>query len=298
MKKIGFIGLGKMGENMILNLLEKNYSVVVYNRHPEKTRKLAKHKNIVPSFSYPEFVSKIPKPRAIFIMVTAGKPVDEVMKNLTPLLLRGDIVIDGGNSHYEDSIRRHNMLEKKGVYFLDAGISGGIFGARHGASITAGGDKNAFKKTEQIFKDLSAKNGHGYFGLSGAGHFLKTIHNGIEYSLLESYAEGFEILNKSKYKFNLKNVSEVWSNGSVIRGFIMQLSEKIFSRGLKLQDVNGKIGGGETGTWAVEIAKKENVEAETIKHALMKRKDSIKKQSFSTKFVSAIRKEFGGHEEP
>jgi len=296
-KQIGIIGLGNMGENMALNLLDKKYKVVVYNRDKRKVRKVSKL-GATSSLSFREFSNKISKPRTILIIITAGKPIDEILKNLTPFLNRGDIIIDGGNSNYEDSIKRYNLLKKKGIHFLDAGISGGLSGARHGASITVGGERKIYHKIEPLLKDLSVRNGYGYFGKSGAGHFLKTVHNGIEYSLLESYAEGYEILKKSKYNFNLREVSRVWNNGSVIRSWITELAEKIFSRNSKLRGFEGKIGGGETGMWSIKIAEKEKADAQTIKHALMKRKKSMNKQSFSTKFVSAIRKEFGGHREP
>ena len=298
-KQIGFIGLGKMGENMVLNLSGKGYKVVVYNRSSGPVRKLAKKKNVIPSYSIEEFVKELPKPRTIIVMVTAGKPVDAVLKSLEPLLNRGDIVIDGGNSYYEDSVRRHKELKRKGIHFLDMGTSGGLLGARHGASLMVGGEKKVFKKIEPLFKSLSVKNGYGYVGEAGAGHFVKTIHNGIEYAVLESYSEGYEILSKSKYKPDLKQVSRIWSNGSVIRSWITELAEDVFKKcGNNIKCVAGKIGGGETGSWAVKIAKKEHAESHTLEHALRKRKKSLKKQSFSTKFASALRKEFGGHDEP
>jgi len=297
-KHIGVIGLGKMGENMVLNLLDKKYKVVIYNRSTKPIKKLAKHKRVVPSYSLEEFSDKIPKPRIIILMVTSGKPVDGVISNLAPSLNKGDIIIDGGNSYYKDSIKRYKNLKKKGINFLDMGTSGGLKGARRGTSLMIGGDKRIFKKAEQLFKDLSVKDGYGYFGEAGAGHFLKTIHNGIEYSILESYGEGYEILEKSKYKFDYKKVSSVWCHGSVIRSWITELAENIFKRSSKLEKVKGKIGGGETGRWSLRIANEEGIDAHTLKHALNKRKKSLKKQSFSTKFVSAIRKEFGGHNEP
>jgi 6-phosphogluconate dehydrogenase len=298
-KTIGIIGLGKMGENIALNLSGKGYNVAVYNRHEEQTRKISKHRNIIASFDYDEFVSNIPKPRTIILMVTAGKPVDNVIGELSRKLNKGDIVIDGGNSFYEDSIRRYNELKKKGVHFLDVGVSGGIYGARHGTCLMIGGEKEVFRKTEQLFKDLSVKRGYGYLGKSGAGHFTKMIHNGIEYALIESYAEGYEILNKSKYKFDFEKISKLWSNGSIIRSYITELAGNVFKKcNNNLDCVVGKIGGGETGSWALKTAKKEKVDSQVLEHALKKRKTSLKKQSFSTKFVSSIRKEFGGHNEP
>lgn len=298
-KYIGFIGLGKMGENMVLNLIDKKYKVVVYNRSPEPTKKLARHKGIVPSYDYDEFVKKIPKPRTIVIMVTAGEPVDSVVKELSKKLSKGDTVIDGGNSYYEDSIKHYKELKKKGIDFLDMGTSGGLTGARNGASIMVGGDKKIYNKIQPLFKDLAVKDGYGYMGEAGAGHFVKTIHNGIEYALLEAYGEGYEILSKSKYKLDMKEVSKVWCNGSVIRSWITELAENVFKKcGNSIKCVVGRIGGGETGNWSLKIARKEKVEPHTLIHALMKRKRSLKQQSFSTRFVSAIRQEFGGHNEP
>lgn len=298
-KQIGFIGLGKMGENMVLNLLDKKYEVVIYNRSPEPVKKLSKkHKKAIPSYDFRDFSQKLTKHRIAVIMIPAGKPVDDVVQKLSRYFEKGDIIIDGGNSHYENSVRRYKELRKKGIHFMDMGTSGGLEGARHGASLMIGGDKSAFKKAEPLFKDISVKNGYGYMGKSGTGHFIKTIHNGIEYALLESYSEGFETLKKSRYNLDLSEVSRVWSNGSVIRSWITELAEKVFSRNNNLSSFRGKIGGGETGGWALKIAKKEKAEAKSLKHAIEKRKSSQRKQTFATKFISAIRKEFGGHEEP
>ena len=299
MKKIGLIGLGKMGENIALNLAGKGYRVVVYNRHEEQTTKFAKHKNIIPSYSYKEFILKIPKPRIIFIMITAGKPVDKVLSGLISFLDKEDIVIDGGNSFYEDSEKRFDLLKKDGIHFLDVGVSGGIYGARHGTCLMIGGEEKIFNKVRSLFGDLAVKDGYAYLGVSGAGHFAKMIHNGIEYALMESYAEGYEILNKSKYKFDFEKISKLWSNGSIISSYITKLAGNVFKKcNNNLDCVVGKIGGGETGSWALKTAKKEKVDSRVLEHALRKRKTSLKNQSFSTKFVSSIRKEFGGHNEP
>ena len=293
------VGLGKMGKNMVLNLLDKKYKVVGCNRNPEPTKKLARHKGFVPAYDYGELVKNIPKPRAIIIMVTAGKPVNEVIKELSKLLDKGDTIIEGGNSQYEDSIKQSKFLKSKGINLLDMGTSGGLTGARHGASLMIGGDKKIYKKFEPLFKDLAVKNGYGYMGPSGAGHFVKTIHNGIEYALLESYSEGYEILSKSKYKLDMVEVSKVWSNGSVIRSWITELAERVFKKcGDNIKCVVGRIGGGETGRWTLKIAKKLGTDPHTLQHALNKRKKSLKQQSFATRFVSAIRQEFGGHNEP
>ena len=288
-----------MGENMVLNLIGKKYKVVAYNRNPKPTEKLARHKGVIPTYDYKELVKKISRSRVVIMMVTAGKPVDSVIKELSNLLNKGDVIIDGGNSYYEDSVRRCKELKKKGIHFLDMGTSGGLTGARHGASLMIGGDKKVYKKLEPLFRDLAVKKGYGYMGESGAGHFVKTVHNGIEYALLESYAEGYEILSKSKYKLDMVEVSKIWCNGSVIRSWITELAQDVFKKcGNNIKCVVGKIGGGETGRWTLKIAKKLGSDPQTLQHALMKRKKSLKQQSFSTRFVSAIRQEFGGHNEP
>ena len=297
-KEIGFIGLGRMGSLMVENLLSKKYKIVAYNRSKEPVRRIAK-KGAIASYSLEELIGKLKKPRIIVLMVTAGKPVDLVLNQLTGLLEKGDIVIEGGNSYYQDSIKRHNKLKKLGINFLDMGTSGGLEGARNGASLMIGGNKNIFKKVEQLFKDLAIKDGYGYMGESGSGHFVKTVHNGIEYSVLESYAEGYAILKKSKYKLNLEKVSKVWSNGSVIRSWITELAQRAFRNHTnELKGYKGKVGGGETGMWASKIADNLNIDVDTLKHAIFSRKRSMKKQTFATKFVAAIRKEFGGHKEP
>ncbi|MAG38239.1 6-phosphogluconate dehydrogenase (decarboxylating) [Candidatus Pacearchaeota archaeon] len=292
--KIGFIGLGKMGENMVLNLASKGHKLVVSNRSPEPIKKLSK-KNVTAVYELKDMCSKLGGNKIIFIMVPEGKPVDSVLSVLKSDLSKGDIVVDGGNSYYEDSIRRYGELRKLGVSFMDLGVSGGLEGARHGASLMIGGDKSAFKKVEPIFRDLAEKDGYAYLGKSGAGHFVKIIHNGIEYGILEAYAEGFEVLDKSNYDLDYEAVSRVWKNGSVIRSWLIELAEKAFKKTDRLRKVPGVVGGGKTGMWAAKIAKKEGVEFVTLKHALSRRRESKKKQSFGTKFIATMRNMFGGH---
>jgi len=297
-KQIGFIGLGKMGSLMVENLLSKKYKVVAHNRSPEPVKKIAR-KGAVPTYSIDELAGKLKSPKVIIIMIKAGKPVDEVLNSLIPSLSKGDIIIDAGNSYYEDSMRRYKMLKKKGINYLDMGTSGGLTGARNGASLMIGGDKAVFNKIEPLFRDLAVKDGYGYMGKSGAGNFVKTVHNGIEYAILESYAEGYGILDKSDYNLDFRKISQVWSHGSIIRSLITELAEQTFAKHHNhLKSFSGKIGGGETGKWTREIARKLKCDVHTLEHAIAKRKKSQKTQSFSTKFVSAIRHEFGGHEEP
>lgn len=295
--KVGFIGLGRMGKNMVRNLMLKKHEVVVYNRSAEKVTRLA-GRGAIPAYSLKELSRKLPHRKIVFIMVTAGKPVDSVLDQLLPVLSMGDVVIDAGNSYFEDSIRRHKRCRSRGVTFLDMGTSGGLEGARYGASLTIGGDVQTFKSLEKLFRDIAVRHGYAYVGPPGAGHFVKMVHNAIEYALLESYAEGFEILEKSKYKLDYAQIAKVWTHGSVIRSWLTELAYEAFSKDPKLRRLKGVIGGGETGMWTVKFARKNGAEAGAILHAIKKRKASRMKQSFSTKVVSALRNKFGGHLEP
>src|SRR3989344_7655968 len=230
-------------------------------------------------------------------MVTAGKPVDAVIKELLPYLKQNDIIIDGGNSFYKDSIRRYKFLKNKRIYFLDIGTSGGLSGARRGACLTIGGDKKIFRKIEPVCKAVSAKNGYAYVGNAGAGHFVKMVHNGIEYALLQAYGEGFELLFKGPYKnLDFQKISKTWKNGSIIRSYLIELAEQAFKKDSKLNKIEGVVGGGETGQWTVDTANEFNVDVGTIKLALEERKKSQSSPRFAGKVVAALRNEFGGHE--
>ena len=294
--KIGFIGLGRMGFNIVLNLHSKKIGVVAYNRSPTSARKI-KRNGIEVAFSIEELIRKLPNQKIIWIMVTAGKPVDLVIKELLPHLKENDIVIDGGNSFYKDSIRRFNFLSNKKINFVDIGTSGGLAGARYGACLTIGGDEKIFKRIEPICKAVSAKEGYAYVGNAGAGHFVKMVHNGIEYALLQAYGEGFELLLKGTYKnLDLRKISATWKNGSIIRSYLIELAEEAFRKDSKLNNIEGIVGGGETGEWAVKTAKEFNVDVSTIRLALNERKKSKKHPRFAGKVVAALRNEFGGHE--
>ena len=242
-------------------------------------------------------MKKLPKQKIIWLMVTAGKPVDAVVKELLPYLKKGDIIIDAGNSFYKDSIRRYKFLKNKKIHFVDIGTSGGLKGARYGACLTIGCDKKIFRRIESICKAVSAKNGYAYVGPAGAGHFVKMAHNGIEYALLQAYGDGFELLFKGPYKnLGLKKIAETWQHGSVIRSWLLELAADAFKKNPKLSRLEGIIGGGETGQWAVSTAKEFGIPAESMKLALKLRKKSRKKPTFSGKVVAALRNEFGGHE--
>jgi len=294
--KLGFIGLGKMGFNMALNLKDHKIGVVAYNRSPEPVKEIKKKKVDV-AFSIEELMKKLPNHKIIWLMVTAGKPVDAVIKELLPYLNKNDIVIDGGNSFYKDSMRRYNYLKKKKINFVDIGTSGGLAGARYGACLTIGGNKKIFKKIEPVCRAVSVKKGYAYVGPSGAGHFVKMVHNGIEYAWLQAAGEGFELIVKGPYKnLDLRKIAETWKNGSIIQSKMIGWAENAFRKDPKLSKIQGIVGGGETGEWAVKTAKEFSVKAGTIKLALGERKKSRKRPRFAGKVVAALRNEFGGHE--
>ncbi|MBI2558166.1 decarboxylating 6-phosphogluconate dehydrogenase [Candidatus Woesearchaeota archaeon] len=294
--KLGFIGLGRMGFNMVLNLKDHKIQVVAYNRSPEPVKEIKKH-GVEVAYSIEELMGKLPKQKIVWIMVTAGKPVDAVIDEVMPYLNANDIVIDGGNSFYKDSIRRYNKLKNKKIHFLDIGTSGGLSGARHGACLTIGGDKKIFKRIESTCKAVSAKNGYAYIGPTGSGHFVKMVHNGVEYAWLQSLGEGFEILARGPYKnLDFRKIAKVWKNGSVIQSRMMEWAEDAFSKDPKLSKIEGVVGGGETGQWTLTTAKEFNINADSIKLALAARKKSRKHPAFAGKVVAALRNEFGGHE--
>jgi len=230
------------------------------------------------------------------MMVPSGKPVDEVIAAMLPSLQKGDVVIDGGNSNYNESMRRARELEEKGIDYLDVGTSGGLAGARIGACLTIGGKKEVYEKAEPVFKAISTKNGYLYVGSSGAGHFVKMVHNAIEYGMLEAYGEGFEMLKSSDFDLDLPAIAGVWGNGSVVRSWMLELGQVMLEKDAEMQGVSGEIGGGETGTWAVEYAKKKKVEVPAIETSLKMRGMKGHVDRFAGKVVGAIRNAFGGHE--
>src|SRR3989338_1125816 len=294
--KLGFIGLGRMGFNMVLNLHDKKIPVVAYNRSPESVKKIKKH-GVDVAYSIKGLVEKLPRQKIIWIMVTAGKPVDVVIEEVLPYLKKDDIVVDGGNSFYKDSIRRYNYLKNKKINFVDIGTSGGLSGARYGACLTIGGKKNIFKKIEYVCKSVSVKDGYAYVGSAGAGHFVKMVHNGIEYAWLQAIGEGFELLFKGPYKnLDFRKISKVWKNGSIIQSKIVAWAEDAFKKDPKLSKIEGIVGGVETGEWTVKTANEFNVKVDSIKLALDERKKSHKKQKFAGKVVAALRNELGGYE--
>jgi len=292
-KHIGFIGLGKMGENMVLNLLDKKYKVVVYNRSPEPVKQISR-KGAIPSYSVEDFVGKLSKPRVVWLMITSGKPIDAMIKKLLKYLSKGDIIIDGGNSFYETSIKRGRVLKRKGINFLDVGVSGGIEGSRRGASMMVGGDKKVFKKIEPLFKDMCVKNGYGYMGSSGAGHFVKGIHNAIEYGMMGGLNEGFEAIRKNSKKFgiNLQEVAKVYDNGSIIQGKLTHWLWNSFQRPKYLDEISCQVPKGDTEKEMKVLERR--FKMPILRQARLMRMHSRKK-NICGQIISALRSEFGGH---
>jgi 6-phosphogluconate dehydrogenase len=293
--KIGMVGLGKMGANMTTRLLLDKHEVVVYDRSADAIVAEAAE-GAIASTSLPDLCSKLSPPRAVWIMVPSGKPTDDTIHELLGLLEPGDIIIDGGNSNFRDSQARCALAKQQGVDFIDAGTSGGVWGLKNGYCLMVGGDDAAVKKVEPIFISLAPPDGYAHVGKSGAGHFSKMVHNGIEYGLLAAYGEGFEILEKSEFDYDLHELADLWMHASVVRSWLLELAEIAFRKDPKLTDIKGYVADSGEGRWTVEAAIEENVPAPVITNALISRYVSRQTESFSAKVIAALRNEFGGHE--
>ncbi|MGE6205091.1 phosphogluconate dehydrogenase (NAD(+)-dependent, decarboxylating) [Guptibacillus hwajinpoensis] len=291
---VGLIGLGKMGYNLALNLRDHGHNVVVHDANDEQVQKM-NEEGFNGKSSLKDVVEALETPRILWMMVPAGEITQAVTTELSTLLDRGDIVIDGGNSHYKDSKSRGEMLLEKGISFFDVGTSGGKSGARNGACTMIGGDSEVFKTIEPLFKDICVEDGYLYAGESGSGHFLKMVHNGVEYGMMQSIAEGFDLLSKSEYDFDYEKVARVWNNGSVIRSWLMELTEQAFSKDANLDEIRGIMNSSGEGKWTVETALDLQTATPVIALALMMRYRSLEDDTFTGKVVAALRNEFGGH---
>ncbi|MFC4712079.1 phosphogluconate dehydrogenase (NAD(+)-dependent, decarboxylating) [Planococcus dechangensis] len=287
--EIGIIGLGKMGFNLALNLTDHGHTVI---GHDTTALEVSDFKV---AGTLEELVQSLVAPRTIWLMVPAGEITESVIGNLVDLLDKGDTIIDGGNSNYKESVRRAARLKEHGIYFFDCGTSGGTEGARHGICAMIGGDAQKFKDIEPLFRDISVKGGFLYAGEPGSGHFMKMIHNGIEYGMMQSIAEGFEILNKSEFDYDYEKVAGVWNNGSIISSYLMGLTQNAFSKDEKLDGIKGVMNSSGEGKWTVETALDLNVPAPVITMSLMMRYRSQEDDTFTGKVVAALRNEFGGH---
>jgi 6-phosphogluconate dehydrogenase len=293
--QLAMIGLGRMGGNMTERLMRDDHKVVVFDRSAEVVEKYAML-GAIGAGSPSEVARKLTAPRVVWIMVPAGKPVDDTIAALLPGLSKGDIIIDGGNSNFHDTMRRAAELEQKGINFVDSGTSGGIWGLENGYCLMIGGSPEAFALCEPIFKSLAQPDGYAHVGPSGSGHYVKMVHNGIEYGALQAFAEGYEILHASKdFKLDLHQIASVWNHGSVVRSWVNELAEIAFGRDANLDALKGYVEDSGEGRWTVQEAIDLNVPAPVITLSLLVRLRSRQSDSFSAKFIAALRNEFGGH---
>jgi 6-phosphogluconate dehydrogenase len=293
--QIGFVGLGRMGANMVRRLLQDGHEIVAYNRTPEKTKEI-EGEGATGAYSIAELVSKLEKPRAVWIMVPAGDATEAQIQELMEHLEPGDTIIDGGNTNFHDDQRRHGELAAKGVQYVDAGTSGGIWGLQVGYCLMVGGEEAAVKPLEPIFLSLAPKGGYLHVGGPGAGHYVKMVHNGIEYGLMQAYAEGFEILHASSYGLDLAAISELWMQGSVVRSWLLELAGRAFrANGQDLTHLQGFVEDSGEGRWTVQEAIDHDVPAPIITLSLLTRFRSRQSDSYGAKVLAALRNEFGGH---
>ncbi|HBD05512.1 TPA: decarboxylating 6-phosphogluconate dehydrogenase [Candidatus Uhrbacteria bacterium] len=297
--QIGYIGLGKMGKNMVLRLLEKDIKVVAWNRSPQPREEVAQMGAIAVE-TLDELVAKLKTPRIIWLMLPAGETTNEILKKIIPNLSKGDLVIDGGNSFYKDTLRRNRELEKKGIHFMDIGTSGGPGGARSGACLMIGGSKEDFKRVEKLAKAAAAPGAYEHLGPVGAGHFAKMVHNGIEYGMMESIAEGIAILKTSEFRYDFPKLLDLYNHRSVIESRLVGWLLNAFKKDVELTDISSKISAPGEGEWTLKVAKEMGIPAPAIQAAFKVRQKSendpeSSPSSFRNKVVSAMRGEFGGH---
>ncbi len=292
--QIAFVGLGRMGGNMVMRLLKGGHKVVVYDRDPAAVERLAKD-GATGASSLADLASKLEAPRAVWIMVPAGAPTDGTIAELSKVLSANDIIIDGGNANFKDSQRRAKELEAKKIRWVDSGTSGGVWGLENGYCLMLGGDKSAYEHLLPIFTTLAPKDGFNYFGAAGAGHYVKMVHNGIEYALMQAYAEGFELLKESEYKFDLRPITKVWRNGSVVRSWLLDLADRAFTKDPELEQLKAYVDDSGMGRWTVEECIRHAVAAPTLAMSLFARFASRKENGFGLRVLAALRNEFGGH---
>lgn len=294
--QLAMIGLGRMGGNMVERLMRNGHKLVVYDRSAET---VAKYKGMgaTPAADLASVVGALSSPRVIWIMVPAGDPVDQTIAALEPLLAPGDVIIDGGNSNFHDSMRRGAELAKSRIEFIDSGTSGGVWGLENGYCLMVGGTDAAVKTCEPIFRTLAPEDGFAHVGPVGAGHYVKMVHNGVEYGLLQAYAEGYEILHASKLfpGLDLEQVANVWQHGSVVRSWLNELAASAFSRDASLSTLKGWVADSGEGRWTVQEAIDIDVPAPVITLSLLTRLRSRQPDSFGAKVIAALRNEFGGH---
>jgi 6-phosphogluconate dehydrogenase len=293
--QLAMIGLGRMGGNMVQRLLRGGHDVVVFDRSADAVKA---HITIGAKGAkdLADLCRQLTAPRVIWVMVPAGAAVESTIEQLLPGLSRGDVIIDGGNSNYKDSKRRAARLEQKGIEFIDAGTSGGIWGLTVGYCLMIGASPSAFQRCEPIFRTLAPPDGYAHVGPPGSGHYVKMIHNGIEYGMLQAYAEGYEILHASKdFELDLHQIAAVWNRGSVVRSWLNELAERALAKDAELSGLKGYVEDSGEGRWTVQEAIDLDVPAPVITLSLLTRFRSRQSDSFGAKVIAALRNEFGGH---
>ena len=298
---IGFLGLGKMGSRIVEKLLVDGHEVVVWNRSHETTQEfLRSHKKVTGIKEIADFATLQNKPHVFWSMVLFGKPTEEVLGQLQKVVQKGDVIVDGANSFYQDTEKRFAKFEKAGIHFLGIGVSGGIHAPVNGFPLMVGGSEIGYEKIKPMLDTLSKpRGGHAYFGSGGAGHFVKMIHNGVEYGMMQSIGEGFGVLEKSPYKLNLEKVAHLWTKNTIVAGFLMERAKDALQKDKRLEKTLGFIEENGEAKWTIALAKKLQVPIQVIEDSLKFRQESQKKlkvqKTFAAKMVAALRHEFGGH---
>jgi len=297
--KLAIIGLGKMGANIARRLSLAGHEIVAFNRSSQRTMELQKEIALDPAYSLEEVIEKLSPPRIVWVMVTAGKMTEDVITQLSSLLEPGDILLDGGNSYYKETIRRFELIKKKKISFLDIGVSGGIWGLENGYSLMIGGNEKDVKYLKPIFQDLapSKNGGWGRVGSVGSGHFVKMIHNGIEYGMMEAIAEGFDLLKaKEEFELDLVEVASIWQEGSVVRSWLLDLTKAALEKNQSLSNIESYVEDSGEGRWTVEESIELSIPTPVITESLFRRFSSRQTDNFTLKLLAAIRNQFGGHE--
>jgi 6-phosphogluconate dehydrogenase len=291
---IAIVGLGRMGGNMAQRLLNGGHRVVAHNRSRGPIDELAKA-GAVPAYTVEDVVRELPQPRVVWLMVPAGAPTEQQIDEFLPVLSPGDVLVDGGNSRFTDSIARAERVEARGIHYLDAGTSGGVWGLQVGYCLMVGGTPEGFAIIEPAIKTLAPPNGYLHTGPHGAGHYVKMVHNGIEYGLMQAYAEGFEILEKSRYDLDLRAIAALWQQGSVVRSWLLELAERAFAEDPHLEAIKGYVNDSGEGRWTVFESIDLDVATPTIYLSLVMRFLSRQDDAFSNRMLAALRNQFGGH---
>jgi 6-phosphogluconate dehydrogenase len=292
--ELGFIGLGKMGMNMVTRLRRDQHRVVAFDRSADLIKQ-AEAQGCTGASSIADLIGRLSAPRAVWVMVPSGAPTEETVQAVAALLQPGDTIIDGGNTRFHDDVRRAAELKPHGIHYVDAGTSGGIWGLKIGYCLMVGGENAAVNRLAPVFKTLAPDDGWAHVGAAGAGHYVKMVHNGIEYSMMQGYAEGFELMSKSEYKLDLARIADLWMHGSVVRSWLLELAAGALKDDQKLEKLKGYVQDSGEGRWMIADAIEKDVPVPTLTTALFTRFRSRQEESFAEKMLAALRNAFGGH---